>query len=148
VETLVGLEEGLLSEVLGVLVVPGELMQKTENAVTVESDDSFKSPWILGERGLDESGLVGGGLRGWRSEFGRVSLRKHRQEEFVGLWLNVRSSLVISAATKTVTPDKLLNPPRCGGRSIRMPCLCSAERCLRSLSRQIPSIAMRFWTKM
>ena len=80
VETLVGLEEGLLREVLGVLAVSGELMQKSENAATVESDDGFKSPWVLGERGLDEGGLVGGRLRGGRGEFGRTCLGERHQK--------------------------------------------------------------------
>jgi hypothetical protein len=38
--------------------------------------------------------------------------------------------------------DKLLNPPRCGGKSKEKSGFHSAERCLRSLSRQIPAIPM------
>jgi hypothetical protein len=88
VETLVGLEEGLLREILGVLAVSGELMQKTENAMAVAADDILEGSWVIGERGLDERGLVGGGLRGWRSELGRISLRKHRQGRAV--WSSAR----------------------------------------------------------
>jgi hypothetical protein len=44
---------------------------------------------------------------------------------------------------QTSPPDKLLNPPRCGGKSKGTPGLRSAKRCLRSLSRQIPSVAMK-----
>ena len=40
--------------------------------------------------------------------------------------------------------DKLLNPPRGGGKSEEKSGFCSAERCLRSLSRQIPVIPMKF----
>ena len=47
-------------------------------------------------------------------------------------------------ATQTAATDKLLNPPRCGGRSKGLPGLCSAKRCLRSLSRQIPSRQRKF----
>ena len=43
-----------------------------------------------------------------------------------------------SAAT-----DKLLNPPHCGGKLHEKSDSCSAKRCLRSLSRQILSIAMK-----
>jgi len=44
---------------------------------------------------------------------------------------------------QTAPPDKLLNPPRCGGKSKEKSGFRSAERCLRSLSRQIPAIPMR-----
>ena len=44
-----------------------------------------------------------------------------------------------SAAT-----DKLLNPPQGGGKLQGKSGFHSAERCLRSLSRQIPTIPMRF----
>jgi hypothetical protein len=44
---------------------------------------------------------------------------------------------------QTAPPDKLLNPPRCGGKSKEQSGFRSAERCLRSLSRQIPAIQMR-----
>ena len=44
-----------------------------------------------------------------------------------------------SAAT-----DKLLKPPRGGGKSKEKSGFRSAERCLRSLSRQIPAIPMKF----
>jgi hypothetical protein len=36
--------------------------------------------------------------------------------------------------------DKLLNPPQGGGKSKEKSGFRSAERCLRSLSRQIPAI--------
>jgi len=44
-----------------------------------------------------------------------------------------------SAAT-----DKLLKPPRGGGKSKEKSGFRSAKRCLRSLSRQIPAIPMEF----
>ena len=56
----------------------------------------------------------------------------------------MRSTLVVSAAVQTAPPDKLLNPPRCGGTSKRSPSLRSAARCLRSLSRETPFIAKEF----
>jgi len=40
--------------------------------------------------------------------------------------------------------DKLLNPPRGGGKSKKKSGFRSAERCLRSLSRQNPAIPMKF----
>ena len=40
--------------------------------------------------------------------------------------------------------DKLLKPPRGGGKSKEKSGFRSAERCLRSLSRQIPAIPMQF----
>jgi len=40
--------------------------------------------------------------------------------------------------------DKLLKPPRGGGKSEERSGFRSAERCLRSLSRQIPAIPMKF----
>ena len=43
-----------------------------------------------------------------------------------------------SAAT-----DKLLKPPRGGGKSKGKPGFRSAKRCLRSLSRQVPAIPMK-----
>ena len=45
---------------------------------------------------------------------------------------------------QTAPPDKLLKPPRCGGKSKEKSGFRSAERCLRSLSRQIPAIQMKF----
>ena len=39
--------------------------------------------------------------------------------------------------------DKLLKPPRGGGQSKQKSGLRSAERCLRSLSRQIPAIQIK-----
>jgi hypothetical protein len=45
---------------------------------------------------------------------------------------------------QTALPDKLLSPPRCGGKSKEKSGFRSAERCLRSLSRQIPAIPMKF----
>ena len=45
---------------------------------------------------------------------------------------------------QTAPPDKLLNPPRCGGKSKEKSGFRSAERCLRSLSRQTPAIPMKF----
>jgi hypothetical protein len=44
-----------------------------------------------------------------------------------------------SAAT-----DKLLEPPQGGGKSKEKSGFRSAQRCLRSLSRQIPAIPMKF----
>jgi dCTP diphosphatase len=40
--------------------------------------------------------------------------------------------------------DKLLKPPRGGGKSKKKSSFCSAERCLRSLSRQIPASQRNF----
>jgi hypothetical protein len=40
--------------------------------------------------------------------------------------------------------DKFLKPPRGGGKSKEKSGFRSAERCLRSLSRQIPVIPMKF----
>jgi hypothetical protein len=40
--------------------------------------------------------------------------------------------------------DKLLKPPQGGGKSKEKFGFRSAERCLRSLSRQIPAIPMEF----
>jgi hypothetical protein len=40
--------------------------------------------------------------------------------------------------------DKLLKPPRGGGKSKEKSGFRSAERCLRSLSRQIPASPMEF----
>ena len=40
--------------------------------------------------------------------------------------------------------DKLLKPPRSGGKSEQKSGFRSAERCLRSLSRRIPVIQMKF----
>jgi hypothetical protein len=40
--------------------------------------------------------------------------------------------------------DKLLKPPRGGGESKEKSGFRSAKRCLRSLSRQIPAIQMKF----
>jgi hypothetical protein len=44
-----------------------------------------------------------------------------------------------SAAT-----DKLLKPPQGGGKSKEKSGFRSAQRCLRSLSRQIPALPMKF----
>jgi len=40
--------------------------------------------------------------------------------------------------------DKLLKPPRGGGKSKKKSGFRSAERCLRSLSRRIPAYQMKF----
>jgi len=64
--------------------------------------------------------------------------------EFVGLWLKVRNSLVVSAAMQPAPPDKLFNPPRCGGKSKGLPGLRGAKRGLRSLSRPIPASQRKF----
>ena len=40
--------------------------------------------------------------------------------------------------------DKLLKPPRGGGKSKKKSGFRSAERCLRSLSRQMPAIQKKF----
>jgi len=40
--------------------------------------------------------------------------------------------------------DKLLKPPRGGGKSKEKSGFRSAERCLRSLSRRMPAIQMKF----
>jgi hypothetical protein len=53
--------------------------------------------------------------------------------EFVGRWTNVRNALVIPVARQTAATDKLLNPPRYGGRSIETTGLRSAKRYFRSL---------------
>jgi hypothetical protein len=45
---------------------------------------------------------------------------------------------------QTAPPDKLLNPPRCGGKAKENSGFRSAARCSRSLSRQIPAIPMEF----
>ena len=45
---------------------------------------------------------------------------------------------------QTAPPDKLLKPPRGGRKSKEKFGIRSAERCLRSLSRQIPAIQMKF----
>ena len=45
---------------------------------------------------------------------------------------------------QSATTDKLLKPPRGGGKSKEKSGFRSAERCLRSLSRQIPAIQMKF----
>jgi hypothetical protein len=45
---------------------------------------------------------------------------------------------------QTAAPDKLLNPPRCGGKLKWKSGFRSAERCLRSLSRRIPANPMKF----
>ena len=64
--------------------------------------------------------------------------------KFVGLWLKVRSTLVVSAAMQSAPTDKLLKPPRGGGRLKEKFGFRNAERCLRSLSRQISAIQMKF----
>jgi hypothetical protein len=38
-------------------------------------------------------------------------------KEFVGASMKVRKELAISAARQAALTDKLLNPPRCGGKS-------------------------------
>jgi len=43
-------------------------------------------------------------------------------------------------ALQSALPDKLLNPPRGGGNLKEKSGFRSAERCLRSLSKQIPAI--------
>ena len=50
---------------------------------------------------------------------------------------------MVSAAKQTAPPDKLVNPPRCGGKSSEIQVLRNAARCLTSLSRQTPSIIMK-----
>jgi hypothetical protein len=45
---------------------------------------------------------------------------------------------------QTAPTDKLLKPPRGGGKSKEKSGFRSAERCLRSLSRQIPAIQRKF----
>ena len=55
---------------------------------------------------------------------------------------------MVSAAKQTAPPDKLLNPPRCGGKSMGSPGPRSANlhflgAPVRSLSRKILSIAMK-----
>jgi hypothetical protein len=50
----------------------------------------------------------------------------------------------MSAARQSAPTDKLLNPPHCGGRLHEKSGFRSAERCLRSLSRQVPAIQMKF----
>jgi hypothetical protein len=49
-----------------------------------------------------------------------------------------------TVARQPAPTDKLLNPPRCGGKSKEKSGFRSAERCLRSLSRRIPAIPMKF----
>jgi hypothetical protein len=49
----------------------------------------------------------------------------------------------MSAAKQNAPTDKLLNPPRCGGKLHEKSDSCSAKRRLRSLSRQIPGIAIK-----
>jgi hypothetical protein len=72
----------------------------------------------------------------------------HHRQEFVELWIKVRKKRAISAARQTAWTDKLLNPPRCGGKLEGIAGLRSAERCLRSLSTQISSIAMNCTMKV
>ena len=50
----------------------------------------------------------------------------------------------VAGAIFAAPTDKLLNPPRCGGKSKEKSGFRSAERCLRSLSRRIPAIPMKF----
>jgi len=51
---------------------------------------------------------------------------------------------VFSAAKQSAAPDKLPNPPRCGGKSKERPGFRSAERCLGSRLRRSPVIQRRF----
>ena len=51
---------------------------------------------------------------------------------------------MFSAAKQSAAPDKLPNPPRCGGKSKERPGFRSAERCLGSRLRRSPVIQRRF----
>jgi hypothetical protein len=86
---------------------------------------------------------------GDRAEITKAGIRGENEsdQEFAGAWIKVRNVFVISAAMQTAPTDKLLNPLRCGGKSKGIHGLCNAERCLRSLSRQIPAFTMKTLAK-
>jgi len=77
--------------------------------------------WLCSEVRCETSGL--GVCRAWDK-------RPEKVRDFV--------------ARQFALTDKLLKPPRGGGKSKEKSGFRSAERCLRSLSRQIPAIPMRF----